>query len=57
VVKTAHVIQNGVGDINTYVTEKAYLTHKNKLGNVKITGGGEVVMEMSMEELKDFLQE
>jgi hypothetical protein len=57
VVKNAHVIQNGVGDLTAYVTEKAYLTHKNKLGNVKITGGGEVVMEMSMEELKDFLKE
>lgn len=57
VVKTAHVIQNGVGYVNAFVTEKAYLTKKNKLGNVKITGGGEVVMEMSMEELKDFLKE
>lgn len=57
VVKTAHVIQNGVGYVNAFVTEKAYLTKKNKLANVKITGGGEVVMEMSMEELKDFFKE
>ncbi|MBR3551514.1 MAG: DUF2807 domain-containing protein [Bacteroidales bacterium] len=56
-VKTAHIIQNSVGGINAYVTEKAYLTRKNKTGNLKITGGGEVVMEMSIEEIREFLNE
>jgi hypothetical protein len=57
VVKTAHTIQNSVGGINAYVTEKAYLTRKNKTGNLKITGGGEVVMETSIEEIREFLNE
>ena len=57
VVKTAHIIQNSVGGINAYVTEKAYLTRKNKTGNLKITGGGEVVMETSIEEIREFLNE
>jgi hypothetical protein len=56
-VKTAHIIQNSVGGINAYVTEKAYLTRKNKTGDLKITGGGEVVMETSIEEIREFLNE
>jgi hypothetical protein len=33
------------------------LTRKNKTGNLKITGGGEVVMETSIEEIREFLNE
>lgn len=44
-VKTAHITQNGIGNIIATVTDTTYLTQKNKIGKVTIHGGGKIIEE------------
>jgi hypothetical protein len=44
-VKTAHITQNGIGNIIATVTDTAYLTQKNRIGKVTIHGGGKIIEE------------